>query len=481
MFSKRSVFLALLLVACSESEHFSSEAREAAAPVAAAPAGAARELPNFATLVRQEGPAVVNISSVQTIRENDGEVPGLSEDDPFYELFRRFMPPSAPRQFQARSLGSGFIISADGYILTNTHVVDNADEVTVRLTNKREYKARVIGVDARTDVALVKIDASGLPVVLIGDPARLDVGEWVAAIGAPFGFENSVTAGIVSAKGRTLPDGNIVPFIQTDVAVNPGNSGGPLFNMRGEVVGVNSQIYSRTGGYMGLSFAVPIDVAMGVVKQLRASGKVLRGRIGVQVQELTADLASSFGLKDLGGALVGTVERNGGAEKSGLRPGDVILSVDGQPVPTSADLARIVAEARPGSTVALRYWRKGVLGHATVRVEEWLPSRAEPGVVVRDATPDPADVGNPAGLQLTDLSAEQRAQLKTSNGVLVRGVAGPALRAGIQNGDVILALNNLPVHTAAALQAQLLAYVGRTIALLVRRGTATVYVPLRLG
>ncbi|MFM9435841.1 serine protease Do [Janthinobacterium sp. CG_23.3] len=492
MFANRHLvaLAAVLLAGCSESEQFAGQAQTAAS--GATPVQATRaphtlgaptvELPSFVTLVKQEGAGVVNISAMQTISDSASDFPVPSDDDPFFDFFRRFMPPgAAPRQFQAQSLGSGFIISADGYILTNAHVVENTDEVTVKLTNKREYKAKVIGADARTDVALIKIDASGLPVVPIGDPSKLEVGEWVAAIGAPFGFENSVTAGIVSAKGRSLPDGSFVPFIQTDVALNPGNSGGPLFNMRGEVVGVNSQIYSRTGGFMGLSFAIPIDVAMDVVKQLRATGKVRRGRIGIQVQEMSADLASSFGLKDVTGALVGMVEKNGPAEKAGLRPGDVILSIDARPVASSSDLARMVAEARPGGTVAVRYWRKGEVAGVRVKVEELLPERSRAGASADSATPDAEPVqANAAGLQLSDLSAEQRTRLKTSDGVLVRATAGPALRAGIQSGDVILALNNVAVKSAAALEKQLSVYSGQTVALLVRRGAATVYVPLRL-
>jgi serine protease Do len=333
------------------------------------------ELPSFVTLVKKEGPAVVNISTTRTVRENAEAVPNIPRDDPMYEFFRRFMPPPGSREFQARSLGSGFIISPDGYILTNAHVVVDTDEVIVRLTTKREYRAKIIGADPRTDVALIKIDASGLPVVNIGDPDKLEVGEWVAAIGSPFGFENSVTSGIVSAKGRTLEE-NYVPFIQSDVALNPGNSGGPLFNMRGEVVGINSQIYSQTGGYMGLSFTIPIDLAMDIVKHLRTSGKVTRGRIGVQVQELTADLAASFGLKDINGALVALVEKNGPADQAGIQPGDVIMAVDGKPVQSSADLARLVAGTRPGSTITVDVWRKGATTPVKVAVAELVAERS---------------------------------------------------------------------------------------------------------
>ena len=473
---------ALLLGACSDSAHLnapgsSSRPSDIADTARAAPV-ATVEVPSFASLVKREGPGVVNISSVHTVR-GGAELLGVPEDDPFFEFFRRFMPPPGARQFRAQSLGSGFIISPDGFILTNAHVVANTDEVTVKLTNKREYKARVVGIDTRTDVALIKINASGLPVLPIGDPARLEVGEWVAAIGAPFGFENSVTAGIVSAKGRSLPEGSFVPFIQTDVALNPGNSGGPLFNMRGEVIGVNSQIYSRTGGFMGLSFAIPIDVAMEVVKQLRVSGKVLRGRIGVQVQDLTTELANLFGLKEVGGALVGALEGNGPAQRAGIRPGDVVLSIDAKEVPDSAELARMVAAARPGATLALKIWRRATLSSVNVKVEELLPEAGQAALAPLSG-PDDGEAGS-SGLQLDDLTVEQKARLKTSAGVLVRGVAGPALRAGIQHGDVILALNDLPVRDVAALQAELAKNSGQTVAVLIRRGATVMYLPLRLG
>jgi serine protease Do len=471
----------LALPACSDSSRTAGAAAPAesrqSAPVAAPAPVPTVELPSFVTLVKKEGPAVVNISATQTIR-GGADMLEVPEDDPLFDFFRRFMPPpgARSRQFQARTLGSGFIISSDGFILTNAHVVDNTDEVTVKLTNKREYKARVIGADERTDVALVKIDARALPVVPIGDPARLEVGEWVAAIGAPFGFENSVTAGIVSAKGRSLPDGSYVPFIQTDVALNPGNSGGPLFNMRGEVVGINSQIYSRTGGFMGVSFAIPIDIAMDVVKQLRASGKIMRGRIGVQVQELTAQLASSFGMKDVTGALVGMVEKNGPAEQAGIRPGDVILSFDGKPVASSADLARLVAGSRPGTTVTLELWRKGAPARVNVTV-----AQAAEAAPVTSAAPDAPPRASPVGLQVSELTPRQRARLGVSGGVLVRDAAGAALRAGIEAGDVILALNDTPVRSAEHLEAQLAQNKGATVALLIRRGGETLFLPLNLG
>jgi serine protease Do len=314
-------------------------------------------LPDFADLVEKQGPAVVNVSTTSTSRGGGAQSP-VPEDDPFYDFFRRFGPPQ-PKDYETRSLGSGFIVSADGYILTNAHVVDMADDVTVKLNDKREFKAKVIGADKRTDVAVIKIEATGLPAVRIGDPEKLRVGEWVLAIGSPFGFESTVTAGIVSAKGRSLPQENYVPFIQTDVAINPGNSGGPLFNLKGEVVGINSQIYSRTGGFMGLSFAIPIDVAMDISNQLRTAGRVSRGRIGVVIQEVTKELAESFGLPRPNGALVNSVEKGGPAEKAGIEASDVILKFDGKTVTSSSDLPRIVAQTRPGSKVTAQIWHKG--------------------------------------------------------------------------------------------------------------------------
>jgi serine protease Do len=372
--SSVSAFAVCVLIAgCSEKkETIPSQAQQ---PAPAASSGATVELPSFVTLVKKEGSAVVNVSTIRTVRQTAEAVPNIPQDDPMFEFFRRFMPPPGTKEFQTRGLGSGFIISQDGFILTNAHVVADTDEVVVRLTTKREFKAKIVGVDPRTDVALLKLEANGLPFVKIGDPGKLEVGEWVAAIGAPFGFENSVTSGIVSAKGRSLPDESYVPFIQTDVALNPGNSGGPLFNMRGEVVGINSQIYSQTGGYMGLSFTIPIDVAMDISKQLQASGKVSRGRIGVQAQELTAELAASFGLKDLDGALVAMVEKGGPADQAGIQPGDVILAFNGKPVQTSADLARLVAGTKPGSSAKAEVWRKGARQTVNVTVAELPPSR----------------------------------------------------------------------------------------------------------
>ena len=322
------------------------------AGASAGPRGAG--LPDFTELYDKQGPAVVAIDVTQRVRRSRG--PELAEDDPFYEFFRRFgqipRPRGAPdREFDQQSVGSGFIISSDGYLITNAHVVDGADEVTVKLTDKREFKAKVIGADKRTDVALLKIEAKDLPKVTIGDPEKLKVGEWVVAIGKPFGLESTMTAGIVSAKGRDLPQENLVPFIQTDAAVNPGNSGGPLFNLKGEVVGINSMIFSRTGGYMGLSFAIPIDLAMNSVAQLKEKGRVTRGRIGVQITEVTRETAESFGLSKPMGALVNSVEKGGPAEKAGVEAGDIILKADGREVRTSSELPRIVTMIKPGSKV----------------------------------------------------------------------------------------------------------------------------------
>ena len=432
------------------------------------------ELPSFVNLVKQQGGAVVNISSTRTITGSTAALP-IPEGDPFFEFFRRFMQPPESAERQALGLGSGFIINQDGFILTNAHVVAEADEVTVKLTDKREFKAKVLGADIYTDVALIKIEAAGLPAVKIGNATALEPGEWVAAIGAPFGFENSVTAGIVSAKGRLLPNESYVPFIQTDVAVNPGNSGGPLFNMRGEVVGINSMIYSGTGGFMGLSFAIPIDIAMNVAEQLRATGKVTRSRIGVQVQELTRDLAASFGLKEPRGALVAMVEQGGPAAKAGIQAGDIVLSLNGQPVQNSADLARFVASTKPGTTVTAEVWRKGQIVPIKITTEELVaPAAKGQG---GDAT---AKSAGKAGLVVGPMPDEQRRTLKLDHGVLVHRAEGAAARAGIQPGDIILRLNDTPVKSVSQLESMIAQNQGKTVALLIRRGADTVFVPLKL-
>lgn len=438
-----------------------------------------KELPDFTDLVEKQGAAVVNISTTQIIQTPQG-IPNISEDDPFYEFFRRFAP-QMPREQESQSLGSGFIISADGYIMTNAHVVDHADKITVRLTDKREYRAKVIGADKRTDVALLKIEATSLPKINVGDPNRLKVGEWVVAIGSPFGFDNSVTAGIVSAKGRSLPQDNFVPFIQTDVAINPGNSGGPLFNMNEEVVGINSQIYTRSGGSMGLSFAIPIDVAMQVVDQLRNTGKVTRGRIGVTIQELTRELAESFGLSTPNGALVSNVEKNAPADKAGIQASDVILKFNGKPVNNSSDLPRMVAVIKPGTKVPVQLWRKGESRQVTVEVAE-MPEEAKLVQSPKKPSDKAAEMISRLGIAVSELSVEQRQELQISGGLLVEDVKGSAARAaGLHPGDVLLSLGNVPIRSLGQLN-ELLKQVpnGRNVAFLVRRGDGASYVAIKL-
>ncbi len=444
------------------------------------------QLPDFTELVEKQGAAVVNISTTQAATRSalSRQLPQLDENDPFYEFFRRFMPNpdqgqgprgQGPREFHAQSLGSGFIITADGYILTNAHVIDSAEEVTVRLTDKREFKAKVIGADRRTDVALIKIEAAGLPTVRFGDASKLKVGEWVVAIGSPFGFDNTVTAGIVSAKGRSLPQENFVPFIQTDVAVNPGNSGGPLFNLQGEVVGINSQIYSRTGGFMGLSFAIPIDVANNVAQQLRTTGKVTRGRIGVVIQPVTKELADGFGLDRARGALVNSVEKGGPADKGGIEAGDVILRFDGKTVNASEDLPRIVGGTKPGTRVTIQVWRNKAARDLQLTVAELSDDRGN-----RQARGGKPKQPAQFGLGLADLTDAQRQELKIEGGVFVENAQGAAARAGIQRGDVILAVNNQDVKSVEQFRQLMGGFEkGRIVALLVRRGSNSLYIPFR--
>lgn len=439
----------------------------------------ARELPDFTELVEKQGAAVVNISTTQIVRDAQGMqgMPNLPKSDPFYDFFRRFSP-QVPQEREAQSLGSGFIISSEGYILTNAHVVAGADNITVRLTDKREFKAKVIGADKRTDVALIKIEALGLPKVSQGDPGLLKVGEWVLAIGSPFGLDSSVTAGIVSAKGRSLPQENFVPFIQTDAAINPGNSGGPLFNMKGEVIGINSQIYSRSGGYMGLSFAIPIDVAMDVANQLRASGKVTRGRIGVTIQEVTRDLAESFGLGKAGGALISGVEKGGAADKAGIQVSDVILKFDGKSINTSTDLPRTVAATQPGNKVAVQLWRKGGIKDVTLVVAE-LPDDGQQAA--QGGSAGQGENVARLGLVLSELSIEQKNELQVKGGLLVQDTKGAAARE-LHRGDVILAVGNVEVYTLEQFNEALKqAPKGRNIALLIRREDSSFYVALKLG
>jgi len=440
------------------------------------PFAAQAQLPDFTDLVDKQGPAVVNVSTTQTTKGIPG-MPNIPEDDPMFEFFKRFMPPNAPREQQTRSQGSGFFISGDGYILTNAHVVDGAEEITVKMIDKREMKAKVIGFDKRTDVALIKIDAQNLPKVNMGDPNKLRVGEWVVAIGSPFGFENSVTAGIVSAKGRSLPQENFVPFIQTDVAINPGNSGGPLFNLNGEVVGINSQIYSRTGGYMGVAFAIPIDVAMDIANQLKTSGKVTRGRIGVVIQEVTKELAESFGLPKPQGALVNSVEKGGPADRAGIEASDVLLRFDGKPVTASGDLPRLVGSTRPGTKAQVQVWRKGQLKDLSVTVAELQDDKGaqKPG---RKAIPE---ASKRHGMSLSDLTAEQRREVGTAGGVFVEDAQGPAAKAGLRQGDIILSIGSQEVKSVEQFN-QLVGQIekGKTVALLVRRGESQIFITMKL-
>jgi serine protease Do len=382
--------------------------------------------------------------------------------------------------YKSQSLGSGFIISSDGYVLTNAHVINEADEVIVKLADKREFKAKIIGADKRTDVALLKIDATGLPKVIIGDSAKLKVGEWVAAIGSPFGLENTMTAGIVSAKGRALPQENFVPFIQTDVAINPGNSGGPLFNLAGEVVGINSQIYSRSGGSMGLSFAIPIDVAIDVSNQLKANGKITRGWLGIAIQEITKELAESFSMKNTNGALVAGVEKNGPADKGGLEAGDVITKFDGKAIGVSADLPRAVGATKPGKIAAVEILRKGSAKTLNIGVGEMPSDGSE--TAAPSTKPNGKVEANKIGLTLKELTVQQKKKLNGKNGLLVVESVGAAAQAGIRRGDVILGLNNSESQSVEQFNKQINAVAaGKTVAVLVQRGEATLYVPIKVS
>ena len=447
-----------------------------------------RGLPDFSELAEKQGPAVVNISTTHVVRGQSQTMPfPLDENDPAFEFFKHFIPRNpggaVPRDFENKSLGSGFIISGDGYILTNAHVVDGADEVTVRLTDKREFKAKTIGADKRTDVALIKIEASGLPVVRLGDPAQLKVGEWVVAIGSPFGFDNSVTAGIVSAKGRSLPQENYVPFIQTDVAINPGNSGGPLFNMRGEVVGINSQIYSRSGGYMGVSFAIPIDVAMEIQNQLRASGKVSRGRLGVVIQEVSKELAESLGLAKPVGAVVNSVEKGGPAEKAGIEAGDVILKFDGKTINNSADLPRIVGITRPGTRSTVQVWRKGTNREIAVVIGE-VPDDKLAAAKPQRSAKSPEQAANRLGLVVSELTGDQKRELKMNAGLLIEDVRGTGARSDLHPGDIIIAVISKGATTEVKTVDQfnkLLAQFEKAsnVTLLIRRGEMQTFITIK--
>ena len=451
------------------------------------PPASVRGLPDFTDLVEQVGPSVVNIRTMEKMAARGG-MNGMDEE--MLEFFKRFgVPiPNLPRQprqqrpnqedEQPRGVGSGFIVSADGYVMTNAHVVDGADEVIVTLTDKREFKAKIVGTDKRTDVAVVKIEASGLPAVGIGDINRLRVGEWVMAIGSPFGLENTVTAGIVSAKQRDT--GDYLPFIQTDVAINPGNSGGPLINMRGEVVGINSQIYSRSGGFMGISFAIPIDEAMRVSEQLRASGRVTRGRIGVQIGQVTRDVAESLGLGKQQGALVTGVEAGSPAEKAGIEAGDIITRFDGKAIEKIADLPRMVGNTKPGTKSTVTVFRRGSARDLSIQIAEIEPDKSALKTSDKDAKPKSSSAAQQLGLTVSDLTDAQKKELKLRGGVRVDTATESAARAGLREGDVILAIANAEVAGVKDFEAALSkADKSKPINVLFRRGEWAQYALIR--
>jgi len=488
------LYLAVAVVACSRELSAQSAAAAAAPAIAAAPAAPAaapapsspaepvvRALPDFSTLVDHYGPAVVNVEVVE--KAQGGGVQGLSPNDPFYDFFRRFGIPAPDQghgehQPPVKGAGSGFIVNSDGYILTNTHVVANAEEVTVRLTDRREFPAKVIGADERTDVAVIKINGTNLPIVKLGDPSRIRPGQWVLAIGSPFGFENSATAGIISATSRSVPGENYVPFIQTDVPVNPGNSGGPLFNMAGEVIGINSQIFSRTGGFMGVSFAIPIDVARNVEEQLIKTGRVVRGRIGVTIQDVNAQLAESFGLDRPRGALVSSVEKDGPAAHAGIAAGDVILAVGGHPIERFGELSSTIASMRPGADASLALWRNGKQQTVTVKVAE-LKEQPQNASYHSGKPHEHGGSPGPLGLRVRPLEPREKEQAGTQGSLLVEDVSGPAQEADVEPGDIILGINGKRVHTVKELQDAAHA-AGRNVALLIQREDAQIFVPLRL-
>ncbi|MBS0291475.1 MAG: DegQ family serine endoprotease [Proteobacteria bacterium] len=472
------------------------EARaQVAPPVATAVASAATTvtLPDFSAITARYGPAVVNISvsGMRKVSGDDGAnsptarqrgPQGIDPNDPIYQFFHRFGIPmpdmggQSPRSVPMRGEGSGFIIDPNGIVLTNAHVVKGATDVTVKLTDRREFRAKVLGADPKTDIAVLKIDAHNLPTVKLGNSADLKVGDWVLAIGSPFGFENSVTAGVVSAKGRSLPDDSFVPFIQTDAAVNPGNSGGPLFNAAGEVVGINSQIYSRSGGFQGLSFAIPIEVATRVEQQIVATGHVEHARLGVAVQEVNQTFADSFKLPRPAGALVANVDAGGPAAKAGLKVGDVILKINGQSIVSSGDLPAFIGQQPPGEKVQMEVWRQGhpetlaaTLGNANdkstkVASNDQAVGKGQLGLSLRPLQPDEA----------------QAAGLENGQGLLIENVRGPAAMAGVQSGDVLLAINGTPVKGVEQVRAAM-AHAGKSVALLIERDGDKIFVPVQLG
>jgi len=443
-------------------------------------------LPDFSTITSRDGPAVVNISVTGTMKASDdqaaAEMQGIDPDDPMFQFFRRFQGQMGPRGQQqqqrdvpVRAEGSGFIVDANGIIITNAHVVKDAKEVTVKLTDRREFRAKVLGADAKTDIAVLKIDAKNLPVLALGNTKDLKVGEWVLAIGSPFGFENTVTAGVVSAKGRTLPDDSYVPFIQTDVAVNPGNSGGPLLNTRGEVVGINSQIYSRSGGYQGVSFAIPIDVAVQVKDQIVATGKASHARLGVAVQEVNQAFADSFKLDKPEGALVSNIEKGGPGDKAGLKAGDVIRKVDGQAIVSSGDLPAVIGQQAPGKKVTLEVWRQGARQELQARLGD---ASDKPAQVAK------ADAGagqGKLGLALRPLQPQEKREAGVDGGLLIEDAAGPSAQAGVQAGDVLLAINGTPAQSLEQVREVVAKATNKSVALLIQRGEDKIFVPVRIG
>ncbi|MEJ7687632.1 MAG: DegQ family serine endoprotease [Variovorax sp.] len=474
---------------------FALASSSALLPVSTATAQA-RVLPDFTDLVDQVGPAVVNIRTIEKVAQRSG---GGEADEEMQEFFRRFfgqpMPnvprpgqrPNRPQQPQEeeqrpRGVGSGFILTADGYVMTNAHVVEGASEVLVTLVDKREFKAKLIGTDKRTDVAVVKIDAIGLPAVKVGDISKLRVGEWVMAIGSPFGLDNTVTAGIVSAKQRDT--GDYLPFIQTDVAINPGNSGGPLINMRGEVVGINSQIYSRSGGFMGISFSIPIDEAIRVSDQLRTSGRVSRGRIGVQIDQVTKEVAESIGLGKAQGALVRGVEAGSPGEKAGIEPGDIITKFDGKVIDKPSDLPRLVGNTKPGTKSLLTVFRRGSSRDLTVTIAEIEPEALAKPTAEREepaASKAPSSAAAKSmGLVVSDLTEAQKKELKLKGGVKIDAATDAATRAGLREGDIVLALNNVEISNLKEFDATLAkADKGKPVSVLFRRGEWAQYALIR--
>lgn len=516
--------LATFAATASAASAATSAVAPAAAPVASTGAVPIVNLPDFTTLVDRVGPSVVNIRTTTRVSSSNdlrGLPPGMDNGD-MSEFFRRFfgipMPgtpgsPGSPRggngggggdqggdsgggsgrgnrsapqdspdnqdnSEQSSGVGSGFIMSADGYVMTNAHVVDDADTIYVTLTDKREFKAKLVGVDERTDVAVVKIQATSLPAITMGDSNKVRVGEWVLAIGSPFGLDNTVTAGIVSAKGRDT--GDYLPFIQTDVAVNPGNSGGPLINMAGEVIGINSQIYSRTGGFMGISFAIPIDEAMRVADQLKTGGKVVRGRIAVAIGEVTKEVADSLGLPKAQGALVSSVEAGGPADKAGIQPGDIILKYNGHDVSTATDLPRMVGDTKPGTKATITVWRKGQSRELPITIAEMQPDKVTKAETKKPSPPKERAPSNALGIAVSDIPADQKKSLKITNGVQVDAAEGPAARAGFQKGDIILRIGDTDITSAKQFDAVAQNVdPSKMVAVLVRRGDNTQFVPLR--